>query len=55
LGRSLRRHHIRSRKRQSDHVAALYAERQMLDYAVALGRRQGPLGESRQQIRLWMR
>jgi hypothetical protein len=44
LRRSLRRRHVRSRKRQSDHVAAISAEREVLEYAVALGRRQRLLG-----------
>jgi hypothetical protein len=55
LRRSLKRRHVRSRKRQSDHVAALYAEREVLEHTVALGCRKRLLGKSRQQIRVWMR
>src|SRR5208337_5547204 len=38
-----------------DHLAAVFAERQVLEHAVALGRRKYLLGKGRQHIRIRMR
>src|SRR5208282_4371631 len=55
LGRNRSGHNVCSRERQSDHLAAVSAERQVLEHAIALGRRKRLLGKSRQQISIRMR